>query len=152
MTTARKKTMAFGIINVFVVIVHNEQTPSDEDWRSWVEFNFKNVVEKTPVGRYLIVSEGGAPTSAQRKMLHESMAAPLSKDPTSIRTAVVTPSTFVRGVVTAMSWLDPIFRAFSPQDIASAYKYLGIPPDYHPDVERMIASLKAELQRSAAPP
>ena len=150
MTTAGKKTMAFGMVNVFVVIVHNELTPSDEDWRSWVAFNHENVAEEGLVGRYLIVSDGGAPTAAQRRMLHETMAAPLKKDPTFIRTAVVTPSTFVRGVVTAMSWLDPIFRAFSPKDIASAYKYLGIPSDYHPAVEQMIASLKAELQRSTA--
>lgn len=152
MTTAREKNMAFGIIDVFVVVVHNDQTPSDDDWRAWVEWNHKNVVEKGLIGRYLIVSEGGAPTAAQRKMLHETMAPPLKKDPAWIKTAVVTPSTFVRGVMTAMSWLDPIFRAFSPQDIASAYKYLGIPPDYHPGIERMIASLRAEIRRSAAAP
>jgi hypothetical protein len=79
--------------------------------------------------------------------MHEAITPIVQRNPTLMRSAIVTPSTFVRGIVAAMHLVNPIFQAFSPDDMKGAYAYLGIPPAYFRDVEAMIASLKAQLRQ-----
>lgn len=42
------------------------------------------------------------------------------------RSAVVTTSTFIRGVVTALEWFNPETHAFHPDEIVRATRFLGL--------------------------
>jgi hypothetical protein len=138
--------MAFGEVNFYIILVHNKHTPTDEEWSEYIQFNLARGTAHGVLSRFLVVTEGGSPSSAQRKAMHDTITPILKKKPTVIRSAIVTPSTFVRGVVTAMHLINPIFKAFSPGDMKEAYAYLGIPPAYFGEIEAMTTSLKAQLR------
>ncbi|MCK6589854.1 MAG: hypothetical protein L6Q76_19960 [Polyangiaceae bacterium] len=142
--------MAYDSINSFVVVVHTKAPPTDEEWNEYIEFNRANGVERGIVTRYLVVTEGGAPTARQRKLLHDALSPLLEQYPNVIRSAIVTPSTFVRGVANAMGLVNPIIRGFSPNEMQKAYAYLGVPSAYMSDIEEIIASLRASLRRHDA--
>ncbi len=142
-----KRTMAWGRVNAFVVVVHEKLPPSDEEWDEYIQFNLDSGVEHGLNVRYLVVTEGGAPTAPQRKTFHDALTPLLKKRPDFMRGAIVTPSTFVRGVVTAMSLVNPVMKAFSPAEIKASYAYLGVPEAYVGLIEALVASLKASLRR-----
>lgn len=139
--------MAYDSFNSFVVVVHTKVQPTDEEWDEYIEFNRINGHDRGVITRYLVVTEGGAPTAAQRKIFHDAITPLLKQNPNVMRTAVVTPSTFVRGVISALSVVNPIFRAFSPNEMKEAYAYLGVPSVYIGDIEELIAMLRASLRR-----
>lgn len=139
-----KKTMAFGKVDEFIVIVHGDSSPSDEEWAPWIEYNRRHFAEGGMV-KLLIVTDGGAPSATQRQLTNETLAEFFLENPKAVRGAIVTASTFVRGVVTALSWFNPGYTAFSPERMDDALKYLEVPPDRRPDVLALIKSLKAQL-------
>jgi hypothetical protein len=143
--------MAYDRINAFVVVVHNKLPPTDEEWDEYIEFNKSYGGDQGVITRFLVVTDGGAPTAAQRKILHDAAAPLLKQYPNAMRTAVVTPSTFVRGVMNALSLMlvKPMFRGFSPNEMHKAYTFLGVPPVYISDIEEMIAYLRASLGPTA---
>ncbi len=146
MAGTAQRNMAFGQVNAFVVVVHNKHSPTDEEWSEYLQTVHVLGIDHGTLTRYLILTEGGAPTFAQRKALNNTLLLVRSRHPTALQTAIVTPSTFVRGVVKALSQLHPVYRVFAPQDMHAAYACLGIPPAYFDEVEALIRSLKAELR------
>jgi hypothetical protein len=147
MTNAAGKNMAFGAVNAFVILVHNKHPPTDDEWKDYLQFSVARGLSYGVTSRYLVLSEGGAPSTSQRRTLADAIAPILQKNPSAMRTAIVTSSTFVRGVVTAMRLFEPIYQAFSPDDMKGAYAYLGITPAYFREIEAMIAALKAQLRQ-----
>ena len=146
MAATAQRNMAFGRVNAFVVVVHNRCPPTDEEWREYLESVHVIGVDHGTIARYLIVTEGGAPTFAQQKAVNDKLSLVRDRHPNALQTAVVTPSTFVRGIVTALSLVHPVYRAFTPQNTHGAYEYLGIPPAYFGELEALVASLKAQLR------
>lgn len=146
MSNARRN-MAFGKVNDFIVVVHNKHAPGDDEWDAYMQFNVAHSVEQGTIIRLLVFTEGGAPTAVQRRLMHSALSPSLAKakHPGLIRVAVISPSTFVRGVATAMSLLDPVYRSFSPADIGAAYTYVGVPHTYISNIEALVAELKAQL-------
>jgi hypothetical protein len=147
-----RKNLAYGRVDRFVVVVHGKEPPTDEEWNEYLDFTFKGAAAKDVV-RHLVVTEGAAPSSAQRRELQERASECLDQDPMSVRAAIITPSTFVRGVVTAMSWIVDTNRAFAPDKLDDAMKYLGIPLEHFAEIEKMVRTLQGELarQRGEAP-
>jgi hypothetical protein len=146
MVIGAQRNMAFGVVNAYVVVVHNEHAPTDEEWAEYVQLNGSLGTDHGVTTHYLIVTDGGSPSAAQRKVLFDVIGPILKKHPTVMRCAVITSSTFTRGIVSAMHIIHPSLRAFSPADLGSAYTYLGIPPAYVREIEALIASLKARLR------
>ena len=69
----------------------------------------------------LVATKGGGPTSTQRKYLNDLLAG------RHVPVAVMSSSTAVRGVVTALSWFNRKIKAFPPEGLADALTYLEIP-------------------------
>jgi hypothetical protein len=92
-----RKNFAYGRVDRFVVVVHGDEPPTDEVWKEYIEYTFSGAVARDVV-RHLVVTEGASPTSAQRKLLQEKTADFLDADPMSVRAAIVTTSTFARGI------------------------------------------------------
>jgi hypothetical protein len=141
-----RKNFAYGRVDRFVVVVHGEEPPTDEVWEEYIKYTFQGAAARDVV-RHLVVTEGASPTSAQRKLLQERTAEFLDADPMSVRAAIVTPSTFARGIVTAISWIVDAPKAFSPDKLEDAMDHLGIPRDHYAEIKKMVTQLQAELKK-----
>lgn len=100
-----------------LITMHTSRAPSDSEWAGY----FAEVVKHDPAKlKSLNFTDGGAPNGAQRKQVNDFL-----KGRTS-RCAVVTASSFVRGVVTALSWFNPEIKAYPSDDLESALQHLGV--------------------------
>jgi hypothetical protein len=98
-------------------------------------------IPQVPRLRILVVTEGGTPSPKQRQALDVVSKPVMNKS----KIAVVTRSTFARGVVNAFALLYPVYRAFDPRDIDGALRYLDLSPAQMDDAKRRIDELRAEL-------
>ena len=73
--------------------------------------------------RALVESHNSGPNAAQRKAITDAM-----RD-VDVRVAVMTNSTVVRGIVTALAWLGTRQQAFPLHGERAAAKYLELTPD-----------------------
>ncbi len=108
-------TMAFGVSSfdhLTVLTVHGKESPSAAEWTQFCDL-LGSMVKQSKGEIYrirsLIVTDGGAPSAAQRDALHRLMA---GQQPSG---AIVTDNSLVRGAVTALSWFNPKTRAFAPR-------------------------------------
>lgn len=131
------KTMAFALVGTVLVALHTESAPSDEEWSSYIEL-MKSIKDISRV-RSMAFTDGGAPNSKQRKDVNDV----LNGRPGLA--VVVSASTVVRGVVTALNWFNPLVRAFPPERLADAYDYLKVNRDEMQKVNRVLGDLQMSL-------
>lgn len=132
------KTMTYQKVGNFIVLLHGTVQPTDEEWNRYVaEYEYQSV---------LVVTEGGAPSATQRSVLLKRMDVFKAKGLRPPRGAIVTASTFVRGVMTALSWFyRDVYAAFAPERLDDAMMYLGVPRAQMLQVKSVIQALKKEL-------
>jgi hypothetical protein len=120
-----------------VVTVHTGQTPSDEDWGQYMA----QVDAYLPLEdqRILVVSAGGSPNSAQRKMMTDALAG--ARVPVSI----VTDSLVMRGAGVAVSWFNPSLKVFGPDALTPALGHLNLTAWEREEVLRAIDDLERGL-------
>jgi hypothetical protein len=108
-----------------VVMAHNSQPLSDEEWETGYLASIRKMKEDAPLFRSgnLVFAEGRGPTPKQRKISNA-----IYGDGTGyqLRVAVVTESLMVRGAVTALSWFNPRIDAFKPTDWRRAVNHLEL--------------------------
>jgi hypothetical protein len=139
-----RKTMAFGKVDEFLVVVHNKLAPTDEEWNSWLDFNVRNFSTGSTV-KCLVVTEGGAPTPVQRQSMKEKLGELMISNPKEFRNAIVTASAVVRGVVTALSWFQRGYSAFSPAHMDDAMGYLEVPDQFRPEIRLLVKTLQGQI-------
>jgi len=125
------------------VAMHSAKTPSAADWEQALDWTRDQLRTPTRPIRYLVLTLGGAPNSVQRAQFGKLVKGQ------DILTAIVTSSTFTRGAVTAMAWLNSNIRAFPEHDIEAALRYLGVPPADHENFNQTIAVLRRQLRQAA---
>ena len=96
-----------------LVVVHGARHPTDADWMIYLEALRQNVAT---LEAQLIVTDGGSPTTAQRRASLELAGDQWERLPP---TAVVTSSVLARGAVTALSWFMKIAFALSRRPIST---------------------------------
>lgn len=136
--------MAFGNVEKFLVAAHTKLAPGEEEWEGWMEFCLR-AVRPGEVMKVLIVTEGGAPSAAQRQVMNEKLSPYVIENPNALRNAIVTSSAFVRGVVTALSWFHPGHCAFSPANMDDAMAYLEVPVELRAELRLLVRTLQAQL-------
>jgi hypothetical protein len=141
--------MKFATIKNFTVVFHSRYPPNEDEWDEYLTACAADFT-RNGFMRYLVVSDGGAPSAVQRMRLNENLAHWTRTNPDAIRTAVLTKSAFVRGVVTAINWFRPTLRAYSPDNLGDALTYLGVPPELRSDVEALIPKVRSELEAANA--
>jgi hypothetical protein len=139
-----RKNFAYGRLDRFVIVVHGDDPPTDDVWKEYLDYTFNGATAKDIV-RHLVVTRGASPTSAQRRLLQERASVLLDEHPTSVRAAIITPSTFARGVVAAISWIIDAPRAFAPDRLADAMSYLDVPMEYYTEIQNMLKTLQRAL-------
>lgn len=90
----------------------------------------------------LAISDGGTPNSVQRGEYNTILE---NKAKTSGVTTQLS-NRFIRGVATALGWLNPNFKAFAPDQFAPALEHLGV-ADHR---GKIILALQ-KLQETVAP-
>jgi hypothetical protein len=103
---------------IVVLAVHNFNAPSDDEWEQYCSNIARHVADDQTVG--IAFTDGGGPNSAQRDRVRAELR---ERTP---RSAVISRSLIVRGVVTALSWFNPLTAAFSPEQVNDAFEFAGI--------------------------
>lgn len=133
--------MAFHHSPGLFILVHNGATPSDAEWEAYVAA----VKTEPDPSKFvtLVCTDGGSPTNAQRAALN------LALGYVSTPTAVVSSSSVVRGVVSALNFFNRQIRSFAPAELGRAFAHLGVAGERQ---ERALAELKrlGELVQSHA--
>ncbi len=119
-----------------MLLVHTNRPPSDAEWEPYYAELVKHDPKKI---RSLAFTDGGAPSAAQRAQVNDFLRGQAST------AAVVTTSTMVRGVVTALSWFNAQMKAYAPRDVDAGLQHLGVRPDEVPLVRREIQLLRKKL-------
>ena len=128
--------MAFATVGNVIVALHTANPPSEAEWAAYIAA--VKTVDLREI-RAIAFTDGGAPNSAQRKALNEALKNRACPG------VVVSASTMVRSVVTALSWFNPLVKAFSPDRAADAYRYLNLTPAEIQAVREQVRVLHARF-------
>ncbi|WP_426754847.1 STAS/SEC14 domain-containing protein [Myxococcus sp. Y35] len=116
----RGLTLGLAYVGTVLVVAHNAQPPSADDWARYCELIARHQGTATA---QLVLAEGPGPNATQRQQALNQVP----KDYVIPPTAVFTRSALVRGVVSLFNWFTPrAMRAFVPGDIAAAARHLGM--------------------------
>jgi hypothetical protein len=135
------RSMVFRILGDVHIVVAGSEPPTNQDWDRYLEAvraeekklaDFRNM-------RTLVFSDGGGPNAAQRKAVSEFLKGRTTP------VAIITGSTIMRGIVTALAWFNPETKAFAPDDVGSALAFLKIPAVQHEKIWVELRKLRVEL-------
>jgi hypothetical protein len=130
------KNMAFKVIDRLFLVVFGAANPTDEEWVDYLKVTQKHGIDRT---MQLIFTDGGGPTSTQRKYLNDIL------DGRTVPVAVISGSASIRAVVTALSWFNRKIKAFPPAGLGDALVYLEIPATRAELIEREAQKLRLTL-------
>jgi hypothetical protein len=119
--------MAVRLVGNVIVVVHTVMGPSNEEWEEYIQILSQARRlhgDDLSTCKQLMLTDGGGPSTAQRAALIKAMEE--LPGATRVPGAVVSESTFVRGIVTAFNWLDLNFKLFPPDDVDRAIAFLQI--------------------------
>jgi hypothetical protein len=134
MTHAR--TMAFRLIGDLFCVAHSAAPPSDAEWNLYVDALKR--MDPTRV-RTLVFTLGGGPSADQRERVNS-----LLKGRATL-VAVVTDSVWVRVIVRALSWKNPMIQAFSSSELDKVWRHLKMSPADIATAARELAELRREV-------
>jgi hypothetical protein len=101
-----------------VVSCQSKFNPSDDEWARWMTAA-SNLEHEVGQFRLLVVTEGGHPTKPQLDRLR----AVNKKNPP---TAIVSSSLALRFMGTALTFVNPTIRCFSPKELDEAFDHIGL--------------------------
>jgi hypothetical protein len=108
------------IPGVVAVAVNTNEAPSDKDWDAYLA---DVAAQIHTIKGVLAYSESVGPSASQRARVDEAY----KSTQVELKTAIMSGSRVVRGVVTALNWaLGGKVRAFSTQDFTGAADYLQL--------------------------
>lgn len=119
MGTGRMHSLISG---TSALVLYDRATPADADWLAWMA---AYQTHAKALRALMVFSLGGSPSATQRTEMNRFLQSRADLH----RTAVVTASPLVRGIVTAMNWfLRPELRspAFAPGELEAASDYLQL--------------------------
>jgi hypothetical protein len=128
--------MVQGFVGDLMILIHTARPPSGAEWAEYI----RAVAAHDPAKlRTLVFTDGGAPNSPQRKEVNDVLGGRAS------RGAIVSASAIVRGAVMALSWFNPLIRAFPPTELEDALRYLSVPAEELPAVWEEVRRLRDVL-------
>lgn len=137
------KTLAFGTTAGCIIFVCGKHPLDGREWDEYLFFlreQFGTNQQRYP---FLVHAAGAGPTAPQRQELNDVIA-PIIKVMTC---AVMTTSQLVRGIVTMLGWIYPVYSAFRPDQLDDALQFLRVEEPDRPKVRKMLADLKDDLVR-----
>jgi hypothetical protein len=128
-----------------VVMAHNRERLSDREWEDYYLANIRQVKEGAgkDTASNLVFAEGQGPNAKQRATGNAIFDA---KAGYRFRVAVVTDSILVRGVVTTLSWFNPLISAYAPSDWERAIVHVRLGEKHYPALLAALRKLKSEVK------
>lgn len=122
-----------------LLLAHTNRPPNDTEWGWYIAELAKHDPRQL---RSLTFTDGGAPSGAQRKQVNDYLAGQASL------CAVISSSTMVRGVVSALGWFNSQIKVYAPRDLDAALRHLEVTSDEAPLVRREIQLLRTRLDHA----
>ncbi len=121
--------MAYEIVatpNIRVLLaLHTGKSPSQAEWDGWCSL-LRSSAESVEgdLARFanLVVTDGGAPSTAQRTTVNSLIV----QGKNLPRVAVVTDSLAVRTIARGFSLFNPLLKVFRPEDFPAAMEFLTV--------------------------
>jgi hypothetical protein len=132
--------MAFKVMDRVLVLAHGVDDPTDDEWFAYVTEIKRQGADLLP---QVVLTEGGRPNSVQRKMLTDVLAG------RGMKVAVLSKSTLVRGVVTAISWFNRDIRPFEVHELHEAIAYLGVSITQRAQIDLALTALRGQMAKAA---
>lgn len=123
-----------------IVWLAGKQGPETDEWRAYTNDVFE--LGSTLPGKQisiLVVTDGGGPSTVQRTDFVEAMGE------VKVRTAVLSCSTLVRGIVTVFNWFNVQNKVFSPKEVIGALDFAQIPTVGRASVWSTVESMAKQL-------
>jgi hypothetical protein len=140
------RTLKLAGLDVLVYL-HTPPDPTPAEWAAsmkvLVELKQKNGGDISRI-LSLVVSDGGAPDTKQRAMLLQEILEGRPQKIALITNTLGNP--IKRGIVTAISWVNPAFRAVPPERWAEALRHIGL----EGKIDALLEELR--LMQAALPP
>lgn len=108
-----------------LIYLHTEADPAHDQWNqsiNQIETLKAKVSGDMTKFRSLVVTDGGAPDTVQRRQITEVFGGKVK----SAAVTTVLSNPIKRGIATAILWLNPEFRAFAPNQFTHALKHLNL--------------------------
>jgi hypothetical protein len=118
---------------IFVAVLSSN--PTDSEWDRWIEMYGPR---KGREMRVVVEAHNSGPNAKQRKKLSDALKGD------DCRVAVMTESTFVRGIITALAWLGIPQRGFPVDAHLQAANYLELEELELEQVMRELPRLRRE--------
>jgi hypothetical protein len=139
-------TLTRGSVRL-VICLHTKVDPPQAEWDNVLKLLSAQLAAAPDVERMrmLVVTGGGAPDARQRAQLAEVWA---KRD---IKTAILVPgrnNPLKRGLMTALTWINPAIAFFEPPQLSEALVYLGIAQELEA-VWKELAGLQGQLTQVA---
>jgi hypothetical protein len=140
MPVVPNKTLGYIKIEpeLYIYVSASDKAPSNEDWEIYLQF-LKQHLRTEVVTRCIVYERCDGISAVQRKRLRDVTG------PFKPIVAVLTTSSMAKGIVTALSWFNKRFKAFSPEDKVGALQHIGLQPSMADSVWRLIQRLSDEL-------
>jgi hypothetical protein len=142
-----KRNLAIRVVDQLFIVAYGSTSPTDAEWSSYLDLAQRHGIDRT---QQLIFTEGGAPTSAQRRQLAALL------DGRAVPVAVLSSSARVRVTVAALSFFNAQVKAFPPSALPDALDFLEVPASRAEMIADALQKLRAELDQappeSPAPP
>jgi hypothetical protein len=114
---------------------HGKEAPSSEEWDDFLtQFRRLDLTS----ARILVLTEGGAPTVAQRAALMKILG------PARLPVAVVSDHVGVRFVLTSFALVMKRIRGFTLRELDAAFAHLELTPDELTLARAFVAECRAE--------
>jgi len=134
------KSMAFCEVGSLIVVVEPSRPPTDQDWDALLQLLRQKLAQGCAGA--LVVTAGGGPDAKQRKAARGILG------DTPLPVAVVSDAAGVRGIVTAFSWFNPLFRTFGHDGgagVQEALKYLRVEAGLAARVLLKVTAMQREI-------
>ena len=126
------------------LVLTTEASIPDREWEAYagaIDRVFKESRRKPDDIPTLVLTDGGRPNSMQRAAITEIYSRAGGGPPV----ATLTDSLAVRGILRALTWMNPRFRVFAPRDFDAALRYLDVPTEKAGAIKGELLSLEREL-------
>ena len=117
------------------VLLHTKAPPADQDWDRYMDA-FRACDDLGSM-RVLAFTEGGGPTTAQRRTMNAITAGQ------ALRVAVVSDAAAVRFIVSTLALFHPEIRTFGVGSVDAALEHIGLGGAHEREVRRTLERLCA---------